>query len=226
MVLLGVDYRSTTELFISQDADTIELDVFRPNYDALPAYVYGPEMTSKETIGDLGIYLQDQVKLLKNVTLTAGIRYDYSYFDIPIAFGTDEPGGYYSEYAFSPRVGITYEFFPGVAAYFNWSQSYNPQWFSSDADGKPVAPETGENFEVGLKWSLFNNRLVGLMSLYQLTRNNVATENLSTPDPFDSIVTGQQRARGLSLSWQPIRFQDWKSFWHTLSSTQRSPRIM
>jgi outer membrane receptor protein involved in Fe transport len=64
-------------------------------------------MTSKETYGDLGIYLQDQIKLLKNVTLTAGIRYDYSYFDIPIAFGTDESGGYFSEYAFSPRVGIT-----------------------------------------------------------------------------------------------------------------------
>ena len=64
-------------------------------------------MTSKETYGDLGIYLQDQIKLLKNVTLTAGIRYDYSYLDIPIAFGTDESGGYFSEYAFSPRVGIT-----------------------------------------------------------------------------------------------------------------------
>ena len=127
IVLLEVDYRSTTQDFTSQDANTIELDVFTPNYDALPPYVYGPEMTSKETYGDLGIYLQDQVKLLKNVTLTAGIRYDYSYFSIPIAFGTDESGGYYSEYAFSPRVGITYEFFPGAAAYFNWSRSFNPQ---------------------------------------------------------------------------------------------------
>ena len=51
----------------------------------------------------------------------------------PIAFGTDESGGYFSEYAFSPRVGITYEFFPGAAAYFNWSRSFNPQWFSTDA---------------------------------------------------------------------------------------------
>jgi iron complex outermembrane recepter protein len=107
IVLLGVDYRSTTQDFTSQDANQIELDVFTPNYDTLPAYVYGPKMTSKETYGDLGIYLQDQIKLLKNVTLTAGIRYDYSYFDIPIAFGTDESGGYFSEYAFSPRVGIT-----------------------------------------------------------------------------------------------------------------------
>ena len=206
LVLLGVDYRSTTQEFTSQDANTIELDVFTPNYDALPPYVYGPKMSSKETYGDLGIYLQDQVKLLKNVTLTAGIRYDYSYFDIPLAFGTDESGGYFSEYAFSPRVGITYEFFPGAAAYFNWSRSFNPQWFSTDVAGKPVAPETGENFEVGLKWSLFNNRLVGLMSLYQLTRNNVATPDLATPDPFDSIVTGQQRARGfeLELAANPI----------------------
>jgi iron complex outermembrane recepter protein len=96
--------------------------------------------------------------------------------------------------------------FPGAAAYFNWSRSFNPQWFSTDLHGKPVAPETGENFEVGPKWSLFNNRLVGMMSLYQLTRNNVATLDLSTPDPFDSIVTGQQRARGfeLELAANPI----------------------
>ena len=110
---------------------------------------------------------------------------------MPLQFGLGAPGGYYSEHAFSPKVGITYEFFPGLAAYFNWSRSYNPQWFFTDAQGQPVAPETGENFEIGLKYFLFENKLTGMLSLYQLTRSNVATPNLSSPDPFDSIVTGE-----------------------------------
>jgi iron complex outermembrane receptor protein len=71
---------------------------------------------ARKPYADLGFYLQDQVKLLEKVTVTAGIRYDYSYFDIPIKFGENAPGGYFSEYAFSPKVGITYEFVPGVAA--------------------------------------------------------------------------------------------------------------
>jgi len=207
VVLVGVDYRSTTQLFTSQDGNTIELDVFTPNYDELPPYEYGPPSTSKETYADLGFYLQDQVKLLEKVTVTAGIRYDYSYFDIPIKFGENAPGGYFSEYAFSPKVGITYEFVPGVAAYFNWSRSFNPQWFFTDAEGNPVAPETGENFELGIKYALFNNKLTGMLSIYQLTRSNVATENLSSPDPFDSTVTGEQRARGFEfeLAANPLR---------------------
>lgn len=199
VVLLGVDYRSTTQYYRSQDGNTIELDLFTPNYGALPPYVYGPASASKETAADLGFYLQDQVRLLDRVTVTAGVRYDYSTFDVPIEFGVGEDGGSFWAYAFSPKVGITYEFVPGVAAYFNWSRSFNPQWFFTDAQGNPVAPETGENFELGLKYALFNNRLTGMLSIYQLTRSNVATENLATPDPFDSIVTGQQRARGFEF---------------------------
>jgi len=84
-------------------------------------------------------------------------------------------------------------------AYFNWSRSFNPQWFFTDAEGNPVAPETGENFELGIKYALFNNKLTGMLSMYQLTRSNVATENLSSPDPFDSTVTGEQRARGFEF---------------------------
>ena len=151
VVLAGVDYRSTTQLFTSQDGSTIDLDLFTPNYDALPAFTYGPPSASKETYGDLGFYVQDHVRVLKNVTITAGIRYDYSYFQIPIQFGTGAPGGDYSESAFSPKVGITYQFVPGVAAYFNWSRSFNPQWFFTYQKKRREADERLRLIDAGLR---------------------------------------------------------------------------
>jgi iron complex outermembrane receptor protein len=94
---------------------------------------------------------------------------------------------------------VTYEFIPGAALYANYSESFKPQWFNTDAAGKPVSPETGENYEIGLKTALLDGRLNTLLALYHLTRQNVATPNLNTPDPFDSIVSGEQRSRGVEF---------------------------
>lgn len=131
--------------------------------------------------------MQEQAKLFERLTLTVGGRVDFS----------SNEGE--SVDAFSPRVGVTYEFIPGAALYANYSESFNPQWFSTDASGKPVDPETGENLEIGLKTALLGGRINTLLALYQLTRQNVATANLSTPDPFDSVVSGEQRSRGVEF---------------------------
>jgi len=189
---LGVDYRQTDTFFNSNyGEELIYLDVFNPDYSALPAYVYGPSDISKETSSDFGVYVQQHAKLFDKFTLTFGGRYDHSTFDA-------HPGDYSNDHL-TPRVGGTYEFFPGVALYANYSQSYNPQWSFTDASGKPVEPETGENYEIGLKTALMDGQLNTLLSFYHLTRQNVATANLSTPDPSDSVVSGEQRSRGVEF---------------------------
>jgi iron complex outermembrane receptor protein len=191
--LFGVDYYYNHSGATAKQIDYADfpgsypaIDLFDPVYGApLPAFA---SSTNSNTNSDLvGLYLQDQVKFFNRLTLTVGGRVDFSSND---GDSTD---------AFSPRVGLTYEFIPGAALYANYSESFNPQWFSTTAAGKPVAPETGENFEIGLKTALLDGRLDTLLALYQLTRQNVATANLSTPDPFDSITSGEQRSRGVEF---------------------------
>jgi len=191
-VTAGVDYRFSQERYDQRDAvDLVYLDIYNPNYGAMPKYVYGPSYLSKDSYDDLGFYFQEQAKFFDQVTLTAGVRYDRSSYDA-------HPGDYDDE-AVTPKVGLTYEFVKGVALYANYSQSYNPQWSSTDALGNPVKPETGENWEAGLKFNLFGGKWTGLISVYDLTRQNVATDNISTPDPTDAIVTGEQRSRGFEF---------------------------
>ncbi|MNI61325.1 Ferrichrome-iron receptor precursor [compost metagenome] len=58
-------------------------------------------------------------------------------------------------------------------------------------------PETGEQYEIGMKYDLIPDQLTGTLSAFEITR-----DNLATTDPFDtsySIQTGQQRVRGVEL---------------------------
>jgi len=192
-LLFGVDYYYNRSETTRREIDYADfpgsyaaIDLFNPQYGApLPAFA---SSTTSRTKSDLvGLYVQEQAKFFDRLTLTAGGRVDFS------------SNNGESVDAFSPRVGVTYEFIPGAALYANYSESFDPQWFSTDASRKPVDPETGENFEVGLKTALLDGRLNTLLALYQLTRRNVATADLSTPDPFDSVVSGEQRSRGVEV---------------------------
>jgi iron complex outermembrane receptor protein len=192
-LIFGVDYyvnRSTTS---SRQIDYADfpgsypaLDLFEPRYGAsIPTFASLARSRARSDL--VGLYVQEQAKIFERLTLTVGGRVDFSSNDGE------------SVDAFSPRVGVTYELFPSVALYANYSESFDPQWFSTNAAGKSVAPETGENFEAGFKTALWDGRLTSLLAIYQLTRQNVATANLSTPDPFDSVVSGEQRSRGVEL---------------------------
>lgn len=150
----------------------------------------GPLTSSPNTVTEnYGIYLQDRLTFLDGkLALIVGGRYDISQYD--------DGYGNYEESAFTGRAGISYEVAPGIAPYVSYARSFYPQWYSTDASGAPVEPEEGEQWEAGIKTSLLDGRLNTTVSVFQLTRENVATEDLTTPDPFDSIVSGEQEVRG------------------------------
>ncbi|MES2474797.1 MAG: TonB-dependent siderophore receptor [Verrucomicrobiota bacterium] len=190
----GLDYyydksrTNTHQIDYSDPNSYVNIDIFNPNYNfTIPGYA-----TSSYSVAGseaVGFYVQDHAKLTELVTLTLGGRYDHS-----ADRASDE-----SKSAFTPKVGVTYEFIPDVAAYANYSTSFKPQWFSTDANGKPVDPEEGENIETGVKYGFWDGKITGMASVFHLTRSNVATDNPSTPDPFDSSVSGEQRSQGFEL---------------------------
>ncbi|RYD22593.1 MAG: TonB-dependent siderophore receptor [Verrucomicrobiaceae bacterium] len=167
----------------------VNIDIFNPDYNfTVPAYASNTySVTGSESFGT---YVQDHAKLTEQVTLTLGGRFDY----------TKNRADGESKQAFTPKAGLTYEFIKDVAAYANYSSSFKPQWFSTTASGKPVAPEEGENYEAGVKYSLYDGKITGMASVFHLTRSNVATDNPASPDPFDSIVSGEQRSQG--FEWE------------------------
>lgn len=166
----------------------VPIDIFFPRYNfGIPKYA---TVGSSETGSDsFGFYLQEHAKLTDTVSLTLGGRFDHS---------SDRISGESKE-AVTPKAGVTWEFMEGVAAYANYSRSFKPQWNYTDLTGEPVDPEEGENWETGVKFDLYDGRVTGMASVFQLTRENVATPDLSTPNNFDSNVSGEQRSRGFEL---------------------------
>jgi len=201
----GIDYRRSSGHYYSAgdyDPTHFPLDIANPDYGAIldTRFVTGASGSSggKQT----GIYIQDHLKFGDLVTLTLGGRYDW-------ASGADQ-----KDDAFSPRIGATVKLVSGVNAYASWSRSFLPQLYSQqvvgfDADGNPIGgavpPERGKNIELGLKFAPDDAQLSGSVAIYQLTRENVVTSD--PVYPIFSVVTGEQRARGLEaeLHWQPAR---------------------
>jgi iron complex outermembrane receptor protein len=188
----GVDvYRArdtwrSRQIDYSDPASYLPLDLFDPQYGQSlpplfeqPAYVSDTETT--------GVYLQDQVDLLDGLLLTVGGRYDWV-----------ESNGESSE-AFSPRVGVSYQVLESLVAYASYSRSFLPQSGQLES-GEAAKPERGTQWEIGAKGALWNGRADLTLSLYQLTRENVATE--SPLNPIFVVTTGEQRSRGVELDAQ------------------------
>jgi iron complex outermembrane receptor protein len=67
------------------------------------------------------------------------------------------------------------------------------------ADGSPFKPEDAKQYEAGMKVSLWKGALTGTLAFYQITKHNVLTSDVSTPDPFDSVAIGETRSRGIEI---------------------------
>jgi iron complex outermembrane receptor protein len=194
-VALGFDYYHDKATSRNRQIDYsdfpgsyVPIDLFNPNYH-LGIPQYGSAGSSETGSDAIGVYLQDHAKLTEEITVTLGGRFDHA---------SDRTSGE-SKDAFTPKAGVIWEFTEGVAAYANYARSFKPQWNARDIAGDPVDPEEGENYETGLKYSLCDGRVTGMASVFHLTRENVATANLATPDPFDADVSGEQRSRGFEF---------------------------
>ncbi len=202
-ILAGVDYRqnrfSYTDGGGNFDPAANPIDLFDPDYSIPLVYggePYGQAGRSHQT----GIYLQDHIGFGERVFLTLGGRWDWA------------EDGSQKDHAFSPRVGATVFVADGIALYANYAKSFTPQvgleqYLGEDANGDPIVaplpPERGRNIEGGVKFTLPGQRLTGMISVFDLVRQNVATDD---PAHFGySLVTGEQQSRGVEVEaqWQP-----------------------
>lgn len=213
-VVLGVDYlQGRTHYPVFGDwmnpNPALAIDIYNPTYGIDPAlfgaarnsYVFPANSHSVFKDSVFGVYLQDQVKVGENWHLLVGGRYDW-------ARSGRGPGATEAaaeaavpvrkDDAFSPRLAALYQFRPELSGYVSWSRSFGAN-NGINATGGTFDPQQGEQYELGLKTELFGRRLLGNVALYQLTKSNLLTADLSTADPNDSIAIGEQRARGVEI---------------------------
>lgn len=137
-----------------------------------------------------GYYAQDQIELPQHVFLLVGGRYD------SIGHHDKTTNTHENEDGTTPRVGVLWQPVPSVSLYTTYSENFGASNGDLvDANGRPLKPESAEQIEVGAKFEA-NARLMATFAVYSLTKKNIATADLSTPDPFDSLAIGKARSRG------------------------------
>jgi iron complex outermembrane receptor protein len=98
--------------------------------------------------------------------------------------------------ALTPRFGLLWRPRPALSLYGSYTENFGAS-SGFGAAGRPLPPETAQQWELGAKTSLFKGRLTGSLALFDLTKQNVAR-----PDPANprlSIATGEVRHRGMEL---------------------------
>ena len=200
-ILSGLDLSDKTFFHDwSQTFTMPDLDIYNPVYGTLAA---SPTFDRSKSLEDRGVkyqnsykalYVQDELGFFDNkLRVTLAGRYT-----ILKAYNVYS-GGTKNE-KFTPRVGLSYSIDKNTAAYFVNDQSFNEN-YGTDWQGKSFKPETGRNIEFGLKRDWLNGKWNSVVSVYQITKNNVLTldpEHSNATNQF-SRESGQQKTKGFEV---------------------------
>lgn len=187
----GVDfYKFDQDQGFAYDFDFAPIDIIDPQYGT-PVADFAVTSTDPTRLKRTGVYFQDLIDLTERFSVLLGGRYDWTNDGV-------------KDSKFTPRAGATLQLVPGASVFVSYSGSFQPQGGVPTVSGVPLEPETGEQYEVGLKAQLFDDRLTATLSLYELTRQNIATDDPNS-DEYAFVTTGEQRSRGMEID-AVIRF--------------------
>jgi len=193
-LLLGFDVNRDIYAASNQEFSLDPIDIFNPVYGITQRQFIADYPREPFITNSVGVYVQDQIDLLPQLKLLLGGRFDLVSQQTLFADGSQ---AFQDDGAFSPRLGLVYQPSDNHALYASYSRSFL-QNVGTAFDNTLFRPERGNQYEVGIKSDWLDNRLSTTLTLYQITRTNVLTEDPVNPN--FSVQTGEQRSRGVELT--------------------------
>lgn len=185
--LAGVDYKYFAMDQVQASGSATTISATNPVYGAAQGQRFA-YIDQELTMRQLGVYLQDQMRFGQGFLVTLSGRYDIASTD---ADGTPAYDGKTGK--FSGRAGLAYEFANGLTPYVSASTFFNPVLGSSAAVGV-FKPESGRQYEVGVKYRPAWMDAIFTAALFDLTRTNVVTGAFNAETQL-----GEVNSRGVEL---------------------------
>jgi len=163
-LLVGIDY--SWNKVSKRSASGYEIvDLYNIDTNALATYdPTGPYFNESQK--QLGVYVQDQIRFYDRVSVVLGARRDRV---------TGSSGQ--KDKATTFRAGIIGELGAGFSLFFSYTESFLPVAGSiQDVEGNPISPyrpQTGTQFEAGVKWQPERSTLVTVTAFHIKERNRV-----------------------------------------------------
>jgi iron complex outermembrane receptor protein len=168
---------------------------------ARPTISYKSDDTISETEYDYyGVYVQDLITFSPQWQVSLGGRYDKQNREDA------------NSNSLVPKVGVLYHPNPSATIYASYTEGFEPQGSETLVNeddvnnGMDLDAITSEQREIGIKWQLFDERLLLTGALFDISKNGtLVTETLDVPVGAFTTETnqiGEQRHKGFELSAQ------------------------
>lgn len=193
-LMAGIDLAHSQEKAVGEYGAIGSLDIFNPVYGQDPG-PFTPYTKLDVTSRSLGLYLQDQATIARDLVVTGGLRWDRINTDNTERM-TDVTTTS-TDAALTWRLGAAYQFHPVASVFAGYSTAFTPQPYNKTVDGEVVDPETGNQIEAGVRLLDQEGHFGATLAAFQITREDVATEDQANPG--FSVVTGEQRSRGIEF---------------------------
>jgi len=164
---------------------------------------------NRSVVNVTSLYIQNQIELLPQLQLIAGVRYDMFQVDFRQKNG-DRAHLKTNDGLISPRFGLIYKPIEPVSFYVSYSQAYVPragdQLTSLNVTTAVLKPEKFTTLETGVKWDIRPDlALTG--AVFQLDRTNAITADPN--DPSRTFLSKGQRTKGVEVSLNGQLTSNW-----------------
>lgn len=205
-ILVGFDadkYESEVLSYVSAKYDTInvfDMDLYKQRND-IPELKQNTLTENPQT--RYGIYVQNLISVTDQLKFMAGIRYTkqtrssqvYTYLTNVLALATE-----YSEYAFTPRIGLVFKPVETMSLFASYANSFNPN-NGKDANNRQLAPSYIDQYEIGTKNDLFDGLISANLTFYQIVNSNLAQTVNPAPasNPTAQELAGEVTSKGFEI---------------------------
>lgn len=198
-VLFGLDYQRSRFDQVTASGAAPTFDIYAPVYGqtvTIPA----PYADAMSTVAQTGLYVQDQIKWGERWVATLGGRYDMATSNVDDR--RTRMTTHISDNKFTGRAGLVYLHPSGWAPYASYSESFVPIAALDPATGRPLKPETGRQYEAGVRYQPPGRKDSYSAAVFDLRRQNYITYDAS----FAPKQTGEVVVRGVEFeaTVQPV----------------------
>ncbi|MBG0812444.1 TonB-dependent siderophore receptor [Methylosinus sp. H3A] len=212
-ILLGWDYyRYREEVSGYNNSNFGKINIYAPAYSPLGSYMKAITNYSYGG-GDewRGLYGQDKISIFDDrVHLLLGGRVDWADSSttdtkstLSEALATMRTA---TDNAASPRIGLLIQPWSWLSLYGNYSRSFGVTNALPPSGVAVFAPQSGRQFEGGIKAELLDRRLTATIAYYDIVKSNVVQ---SIPGTTFSEVIGQVESEGVELDVNGRLDENW-----------------
>ncbi|MFK2912773.1 TonB-dependent siderophore receptor [Pseudomonas sp. 3HC3] len=197
--LVGVEYLDSTTKQSSVYGLAPSIDIANPVFTGVPGGIT-PYTRKKNDATTKAVFLQQNLSFFDRVIATAGVRNDSMDLSSKEYIGGEQTEkDNFSETSY--RAALTYIVNDEVSTYVSMVESVSPPQVG-------VTPQTGKQYEVGIKYSPMGMDALFSAAVYNLTQENVTIAVVLPSGIIEQQTVGESRVRGLDLEAKAQVTQD------------------